>query len=163
MADLRMGNSECEFCAWCTEALDEVAEDDRVSCDCLGLVVCRDCFEGEDGIKQSLNITDSKLFAPFLTGEGCKQVVSGYANCEAVACVECVALKQGIGFTPRKDGRKQGKASGSSGTAGNVSGSDGSDERELWPKWAEKATVLLETIHELGGSRLIWQRAGSGR
>mmetsp|Transcript_29342 Transcript_29342/g.60143 ORF Transcript_29342/g.60143 Transcript_29342/m.60143 type:complete len:141 (+) Transcript_29342:325-747(+) len=72
-------------------------------------------------------------------------------------------MKQGIGFTLRKDGKaKEGRKSGKtlsglgSGRSAENTGTLGasaeeSGGKELWPRWAEQAGVLLETIHEAGG------------
>eukprot|EP00286_Rhodomonas_abbreviata_P020295 CAMPEP_0181302890 /NCGR_PEP_ID=MMETSP1101-20121128/8245_1 /TAXON_ID=46948 /ORGANISM="Rhodomonas abbreviata, Strain Caron Lab Isolate" /LENGTH=412 /DNA_ID=CAMNT_0023408385 /DNA_START=671 /DNA_END=1906 /DNA_ORIENTATION=+ len=143
-----------DMCDYCGEGMDDLDEDARVSCDCKGLTVCRECFEGEDGIKEHIGVTDSPLLAPFLTGEPGSQVVAGYANKDSIACVDCVGAKQHIGFTQRKDGKGKGAAgkASSDSSATGVSRAQSKPEvvqpvdMSAWPEWAEQCELILEDI-----------------
>eukprot|EP00286_Rhodomonas_abbreviata_P020815 CAMPEP_0181295546 /NCGR_PEP_ID=MMETSP1101-20121128/4208_1 /TAXON_ID=46948 /ORGANISM="Rhodomonas abbreviata, Strain Caron Lab Isolate" /LENGTH=380 /DNA_ID=CAMNT_0023400311 /DNA_START=1269 /DNA_END=2408 /DNA_ORIENTATION=- len=154
-------------CAWC-EA--EVTDDsvDILSCECGGLAVCMDCFDGEDGIKQELGIDDSAVLTPFVVGEGANQTVGGYADGKSIACKECVSRRQNVAFTPRKKGSKAAKSKGKGkGTEPAKEGSevvkeDGRAPVDDGPS-AERIEVLLDAVAEAGSkpgdlSRLlIWK------
>jgi len=170
MDDLKLA---AEVCWYCAEVLDELEESERVSCKCCCIVVWRECFEGDDGIKDSVNVKDSVLFSPFLTGEAGRQVVSGYVNRDTIACVECIGNKQHIGFTPRKESKAKGgtKNQGTEGAPGasrnvnSVSSRKGSDVSQ-WADWAEHCKVILKTLADVGGKpndlvkSLLWKMIG---
>eukprot|EP00286_Rhodomonas_abbreviata_P014238 CAMPEP_0181318702 /NCGR_PEP_ID=MMETSP1101-20121128/17151_1 /TAXON_ID=46948 /ORGANISM="Rhodomonas abbreviata, Strain Caron Lab Isolate" /LENGTH=331 /DNA_ID=CAMNT_0023426197 /DNA_START=617 /DNA_END=1609 /DNA_ORIENTATION=- len=140
-----------ELCDYCGTSLDEVDEDARISCECKGMTVCLECFEGEDGIKESAGVGDSHLYAPFLSGEPGSEVVAGYGT--SLACVECISSKQNIAFTPRRDVKGKGtsaKAAAEAARGETTQGAATEVDTSEWAAWADLCEVILEDIAQAG-------------